>query len=174
MNLLQKTYPRFYVNMTSNELKETSELWAEFFSNDELALVALAVKSLITTLEYPPTIADVKKEITKLTSAAAGEPTSIDEWNAIRKALKNSIYGAEEEFKKLPPIAKRFVGFPQQLRDWGMMCDFNADVVRGQFLKQYDALKERQRYAEMLNGQQGLRDLLNNSSLKAIEGGSNV
>lgn len=158
---------RFYQNMTENELRQTLEVWYEMFSEYDLNVVKLAVKNLIARLEFPPTIADVRKEIDKLVDVAQNNPAPADEWNAIRKAIKNSLYNAGEEFEKLPSIAKRFVGNPNQLRDWGLSEDFNDSVVRGQFLKQYDVLKEREKLEmqltpevkKLLNGVTGLLEL---------------
>lgn len=160
MSLMQTSYPRFYQNMTSDELMRACDLWTEMFAEDDAGVVGLAVKQLLTTLEFPPTIADVKKEISKLASAVSNEPTGIDEWNAIRKAIKNSCYSAKEEFDRLPSVAQRFVGSPQQLRDWAVMCDFNADVVRGQFMKQYESLKEREEYKAILDRNPKFKRLL--------------
>ena len=166
---MQTSYPRFYANMTSNELMRACDLWAEMFTNDDTSLVVLAVKNLLQTLEFPPTIADVKKEMAKIVSAVSNEDLATDEWNAIKKALGNSIYGSEEEFEKLPPIAKRFVGSARQLRQWGMSTDFNSDVVKGQFLKQYEALKEREKYLKLLEHNPTLKETLTEKMLM-IEG----
>lgn len=157
---MQTSYPRFYANMTSNELKTTLEVWFKMFEQDEFELVKLAVESLIATLEFPPTIADVKKEIKKIADSATDQNTGIDEWNMIRKAIRNSCYNAKEEFDRLPSVAQRFVGSPQQLRDWAVMCDFNADVVRGQFMKQYESLKEREEYKAILDRNPKFKRLL--------------
>lgn len=39
------------------------DLWTEMFSDEQTADVVRAVKELISELEFPPTIADVKKKI---------------------------------------------------------------------------------------------------------------
>ena len=169
--IMRTSYPRFYQTTQSNEdVNATINLWYEMFQNDNASLVTLAVKSLIQTLEYPPTIADVKKEMSKMVGAVNNESLATDEWNAIKKALGNSIYGSEEEFEKLPPIAKRFVGSARQLRQWGMSEDFNSDVVKGQFLKQYETIKERQKYTELIQGNQRLKELLTNTAQNLLEG----
>lgn len=160
MEILQVSYPKFYQNTASNELKKAVTIWAEMFQNDDVEVVKAAVKNLISMLEFPPTIADIKKEINKLVQAANGELTGVDEWNMIRKAIKNSTYNSKEEFDKLPTVAKRFVGSPQQLRDWGIMSDFNEGVIRGQFLKQYDSLKEREQYQKILSQNPRLKSIM--------------
>lgn len=149
---MRTSYPRFYQTTQSDEdTIATINIWYEIFKNDNTALVNKAVVSLIQRLEFPPTIADVRKEMAKLVEAVSDKPSAMEEWNAIRNAIRNSGYHAGEMFEKLPPIAKRFVGSPQQLRDWGMSTDFNDSVVRGQFLKQYEVLEERERYKALIS-----------------------
>ena len=166
---MQTSYPRFYQNMTSDELMRACDLWTEMFAEDDVELVAVAVKQLLTTLEFPPTIADVKKEIKKLSEVIQGETTGVDEWNLISKAIKNSGYNSVEEFDKLPPIAKRFVGSPRQLRDWAISSEYNEGVVRGQFLKQRDTLKERCDYEKMFKDNPKLGAIINKIPLLSAE-----
>lgn len=157
---MRTAYPRFYQNIQLSDARVAVELWYDMFKNDDAGLVKTAVSNLIQELEFPPTIADVRKAMGKIISTVTHEPTAIDEWNEIRKAIKNSIYNAQEMFDKLPSAAKKFVGSPQQLRDWAMMCDFNEAVIRGQFLKQYDVIKDRETYQKMLERNPEVQKLL--------------
>ena len=156
--------------MTSTEANKVVDLWAKMFEDDDPQVVKVAVLNLIKTLEFPPTIADIKQEINSLISVATGELTAVEEWNMIRNYVRNSVYNAQENFEKLPPIAKKFVGSPNQLRLWGMSCDFNESVVRGQFLKQYDILKKREERKAIID-KIGFK-LIEGDTIKTI-GGSN-
>lgn len=169
------TYPRFYQTTQSNEdVNMTIDIWYDVFRNDNVDLIKVAVKSLIQHLEYPPTIADVRKEMGKLVGTATNEDLAIDEWNKIRQAIKSSGYYAKENFDTLPEIAKRFVGTPQQLKDWAISEDFNSEVLRSQFLKQYEVLKEREKYTASLNNNPQLQKILNQiTNPKMLEMGRN-
>lgn len=151
LTMLRLAYPRFYANITKQDAQATLELWYSMFKEEDNDVVKAATKTLISSLEFPPTIADVKKEIDKLVNAATDKPTAIDEWNAIRKAIGNSIYNSAEMFETLSPIAKQYVGTPNQLKQWAMATDFNPDVAKGQFLKQYSVLEEREKYKAILD-----------------------
>jgi len=154
--------------MKSSEANSVVNLWFEIFKNEDAEVVKLAVINLIQSLEFPPTIADVRKEIAKIVDAATNEPTAIDEWNMIRKSISDSLYNAEKHFEELPSIAKKFVGGPLQLRAWGASTDFNEGVVRGQFLKQYDILKEREKNNAILD-KIGFK-LTEGQNIKLVEG----
>lgn len=148
LGILKVAYPRFYANMTKDEAEKTINLWCEMFKNDVPELVAIAVKKLIIELQYPPTIADIKSTMYKLVDKTED---NTDLWNRFLKALKNSGYNSKTEFEKLPEIVQRFVGSPERLRDYAMM-DLNTvnTVVKGQFLKQIDSLKVKQKENLML------------------------
>ncbi len=156
LGTLKTAYPRFYANMNKDEAEETIALWYEMFKNDDPRLVISAVKKLITELQFPPTIADVKQAMYKLVDKTE---TDIELWNKFERAVSNSIYHAGEEFKKLPGVVQKFVGSPNQLREYALMdSDVVHSVIKGQFLKQIDILKTRLREMAFLT--KGLRIIL--------------
>ncbi len=148
LGILKVAYPKFYANMTKDEAEKTINLWCEMFKNDAPELVAIAVKKLIMELQFPPTIADIKNTMFKLVDKTED---NTELWNKFLKALKNSGYNSKIEFEQLPELVQRFVGSPERLRDYAMM-DLNTvnTVVKGQFLKQIDSLKVRQKENLML------------------------
>jgi len=148
LGTLRTAYPKFYSEMSKQEMYNTIDLWTEMFKSDNPVHVTAAVKSLIVSFKYPPTIADVKDEMYKLTKTE--EQTPVEVWNAIKKAMRNSAYNAVEEFEKLPEVAKRFVGSPNQLREWAIGTDYNDGVIKGQFFKQVEIIKQRDKDNSMM------------------------
>ena len=72
--------------------------------------------------------------------------TEAEAWGMVAQALRNSIYGAREEFEKFPPIVKRIVGSPSQLREWGMMDSETVhSVVASNFQRSYKAIAQREK-----------------------------
>lgn len=141
--VLRTAYPNFYKEMKKEDLEATIDLWAEMFAHENPALVVAAVKNLINTFKWPPTIADVKDEMYKLTQTETETP--VEMWNKIKSAMSRASYYAQEEFDKLPEVAKKFVGSPNQLREWALSIDYNDGVTKGQFFKQYEILKQREK-----------------------------
>lgn len=161
LGIMRTAYPRFYANMKKDELLQTVDLWFEMFKGDNPLLVTNAVKKLITELEFPPTIADVKKSMYSLTDRSE---TSIELWNRFLKAASRSCYNSVEEYEKLPDILKKFVGSPMQLKDYAMMdSDTVNSVIKGQFLKHIEILKQREKEEKMMLP--GVRDLINQLAL---------
>lgn len=146
MSVLRGAYPHFYRDISKQEAYDTINLWSDMFSNDDASIVAAAVKSLIDGDDkgFPPTIGQVKAKMRLL--AGSDELTEAEAWNLVSKAVKNSLYGAVEEFEKLPPVVKRIVGSPSQLRDWASMdSDTLHSVVASNFQRSYKVVATREK-----------------------------
>ena len=57
MDILATAYPRFYSGPNAPDPVKAVALWAEMFAEDDVAIVAAAVKALIATDDkgFPPT-----------------------------------------------------------------------------------------------------------------------
>lgn len=146
MSVLRGAYPHFYRDISKQEAYDTINLWADMFSNDDASIVAAAVKSLIDGDDkgFPPTIGQVKAKMRLL--VGSDELTEAEAWNLVSKAVKNGLYGAVEEFEKLPPAVKRIAGSPSQLRDWASMdSDTLHSVVASNFQRSYKVVATREK-----------------------------
>lgn len=65
LKVLKVAYPKFYNNISKEDMLKTIDLWLEMFKNDNKQDITRAVKELMCELEFPPTIADIKKKINK-------------------------------------------------------------------------------------------------------------
>lgn len=141
LNILQVSYPNFYKGFSKQELEEAVILYEEMFKDADSKLVFIALKEVINTSEYPPTIATIKNKMFDLTHK---EQYSNDElWNALVKAIGRSGYYAEEEFDKLPDLVKRYVRSPHQLQELARLdSDIIHSVEKGQFMKQIEKIKQ--------------------------------
>ena len=146
MDILKTAYPRFYSGPNAPDKMKTLRLWAEMFARDDVALVAAAVKALIESDSkgFPPHIGAVKEKLRLI--SGGDEMTEAEAWGIVAKALRNSAYGSREEFEKFPPVIKRVVGSPSQLREWGMMDSETVhSVVASNFQRSYKAIAQREK-----------------------------
>lgn len=146
MDILEAAYPQFYKSQNDTDKKKAMALWAEMFRDDDVAIVAAAVKSLIETDEkgFPPHIGSVKAKIRLITGS--DEMTELEAWNLVSKAIRNSGYEAKEEFDKLPANIRRLVGSPNQLREWAMMdADTVQSVIGSNFQRSYKVVAQREK-----------------------------
>lgn len=129
MDILTTAYPAFYNGRNAPDMRMTVNLWAEMFAEDDVKIVAAAVKALIATDDkgFPPHIGAVKNRIRQITNP--DEMTEQEAWALISKALRDGYYNAEAEFAKLPPLVQDVVHDPRQLREWSMMDESTVQSV---------------------------------------------
>ena len=144
--LLQANYPDCFRGMSKEAAEVKINLWADMFADEPFELVVAAAKAYIAsdTRSFMPTIGQIKDRIA--TMRFGREMTELEAWNIVAAALRNSAYGAEEEFAKLPSDIKRVVGSPTQLREWGLMERGEVEtVVASNFQRSYRTRQARDR-----------------------------
>lgn len=149
--VLRTAYPNFYRGIPNDDLRGIVDLWSEMFKDEPAQLVAVAVKAMIAsrTNTFPPNIGEIKEQITKM--RMPNEMTAAEAWTLVANAIRNGLYGAQEEFDRLPPTVKRLVGSPQQLREWAEMeADTVMSVVASNFQRSYNVrAKSDREYAAL-------------------------
>lgn len=147
MAMLKTAYPTFYKNYSKEDINEAVNLWATMFSEETIQVVTEAIKALICTLKYPPTIADVKEKIHLLTQPQG--MSELEAWNTVRRAI--SYYDAQENYNSLPPMLQRLVGSPNQLREWALMdSEVVNSVIQSNFMRSYKAKVVQEKEYAML------------------------
>lgn len=137
-----------YPNYKPDNLTETVNIWAAMLKDYEYKHISAALKAYILqdTKGFAPSVGQIVDLLSE-----KSELTEMDAWAKVSKAIKNGLYGSEEEFEKLPEIVQEAVGSPHQLSSWAAMPhDTVQSVVQSNFLRTYRVLVERkQKYAKM-------------------------
>ena len=150
LKVMKSSYQRFYINVTKEDATDAVNVWAMMFEDEDPKIVTEAVKALICTSEFPPTIADVKKKIALITKIEQGM-TEAEAWNLVLRAVKNSGYHAQKEYENLPPVLQRLVGSAGQLKEWGLMdMGVLGSVVQSNFMRSYKARSTEQKQIDQL------------------------
>ena len=140
--MIKIVYPKYFISTSEKELNLQVDIWHELFKDDKYQVVEQAVKALICTLVYPPTIADVKQKIALITQPPG--MSEMEAWNKVKSAM--SSYHSQECFDGLTPILQRIVGGPSQLREWAIMdIDTVNSVVQSNFMRSYKALSAKEK-----------------------------
>lgn len=140
IQIICATYPNYH----PADLSSTVDAWTFMLEDYSYNQIAVALKAYITTdaSGFAPSVGQL---ITKLSTITAGdEPSELEAWAKVSKAIRNGINGAEEEFKKLPELVQKAVGTPSNLRQWAM-TDTNSveNVIQSNFLKTYRSVVKR-------------------------------
>lgn len=140
LSVLRGAYPAFYRDITKQEAESTIALWESMFDEEPYELVGAAVKAFISGdgKGFPPAIGQIKERIRQITQPE--EMTEQEAWSLVSKALRNSTYGSEQEFAKLPPEVQAVVHDPGQLRQWAMgSADDVETVIASNFMRSFRA-----------------------------------
>lgn len=157
LGIMKMAYPNFYKDLSKADAINIVELWSMMFADEHPKIVTEAVKALICTLKYPPTIADVKEKIQDITTPQ--QETEMEAWEKVLKAIRNSGYNAYDEFGKLTEVVQKVIGSHNQLREWAMMESEKVNsVVQSNFMRSYTAKLRTERERSKLP--QSAKDLL--------------
>lgn len=148
IQLIAAEYPNEYKGMERVQMQSKAALWAELFEDTPVEAVLAAVKTYIATdtSGFGPKIGQLRDIIFRASEKCnpAGMLSEADAVKALRKAVANSGYHADEEFDRLPDPVKDIVGSPMALRSYGLM---EASEFEGIILSQF-----RRQYRESLTG----------------------
>lgn len=172
MAMLKTAYPSFYKDFSKEELNAAVNLWATMFSEEPIQVVTEAIKALMCTLKYPPTIADVKEKIAAIMHPEMMTMTEMEAWQKVRRAI--SYYNADETFAQLPPVIQKIVGSPNTLREWAQMeAEMVDSVIQSNFMRSYKARVAHEKEYAMLpaSTRNLIRELAAKMNMKAITGG---
>jgi hypothetical protein len=124
--------------------------WLECLGDLDYRLVLESVKKTMIISPYPPTIADIRKNAIEMIKPTTSK-TAIEAWNEAYSMICKGTYMEEEEFEKASPEVKKFFGNVRQVRE---LAQTNTDVVnsvtKGQFLKQYEVIVNREKEQKLL------------------------
>lgn len=154
-----------------NDKEKTMMLntWYECLGDLDYRLVLQAVKKTIIESPYPPTIHEVRKNAIELINPTT-KKTGIEAWEEAYKMICSGTYMTQEKFDSHSLEVRKFFGSREQLRAYSTNTDFNMDVVRSNFLKQYDLLVERQKQDKLLpeKMQNMINGLIDNMNKKML------
>ena len=124
--------------------------WLECLGDLDYKLVLQAVKKTIISSPYPPTIHEIRKNAIEI-SKPTTQKTAIEAWDEALRMISNGLYMTDEQFNQYSPEVKNFFGSVNQVRQLAMVdMDTINTVTKGQFLKQYDVLIEREKQENLL------------------------
>lgn len=141
-------------NSIAEKSKEQKQMmvntWFACLGDLDFRLIQQAVKKTIIESPYPPTIHDIRKNAVSIAKPTT-KVTAIEAWNEALSMISNGLYMTQEQFERCSPEVKRFFGSVNQVKQLAMVdSDTINSVTKGQFLKQYDVLVEREQEENML------------------------
>lgn len=137
-------------NKTEKQKTMMLNTWQECLGDLDYQLVLQAVKKSIIDSPYPPTIHDIRKNAVEMINPTQ-KRTAIEAWNEAYRMICKGSRMTVEEFEMASPEVKKFFGDVRQVSELARTdIDTVNTVTKGQFLKQYDVLVQREQERKML------------------------
>lgn len=169
LSIIKAAYPQWAKDLKASDAKMMVTLWNDMLQDYEYNLVQVAIKKVIATNKFPPSVAEVIESINYIKTGGQAEMTEIEAWGLVRKAIKNSAYHAGEEFNKLPPRIQQAIGSHNILHNWSQESINGIETVIGSnFMRSYKQTVIRKKEEKQLP--QSIKTMLGNIGQKMIEG----
>lgn len=124
--------------------------WLECLGDLDYNLVLQAVKKTIIESPYPPTIHDIRKNAVEMINPTT-KRTAIEAWKEAYEMICSGLYMTQEQFEMASSEVKKFFGNVRQVTELAKTdLDTVNTVTKGQFLKQYEVLVNREKEQKLL------------------------
>lgn len=139
-----------YPNYKPIDVEFAATTWANIMQDYEYEQVNMALNIYMreSTSGFAPTPGQLIDKIQTITQPQ--ELNEMEAWALVSKALKRSANNSAEEYFKLPPLVRKAVGLPEQLRTWSMDENFNEEVAMSQFQRCYRTELSRKKEVDKL------------------------
>lgn len=138
--------PKFISN------QDAFDMWYTLLQDLDYEIVSMATQAYMQTEKFPPTPADIRRYAQQITAPKTEGMSEMNAWDKVRKALSNGLYGAEEEFERLPKLCQEVIGSPARLREMAQVDTSEVEtVVASNFMRNYRARLESHRHDMTLN-----------------------
>lgn len=159
LNTISGAYKRYARNESTAEKTAELTIWYEMLKNDDPVIVGRVLREHIALSVFPPTIAEIRAGIRRLTMPDPAELLKILNKQG-NKSLKEKMELVEEltagrvetyrhtslkteAFNELPEVLKLYVKTPTGLQDWYREYVRNTDAGDKAFMKEIVKLQER-------------------------------
>lgn len=141
---LVKGMKAVYAQPTFIPDQDAFNVWYELLKDLQYKHLSVAIQKYMLTEKFPPTIADLRSKTSEITEPDIESMSELEAWAIVRKAIGNSGYHSEEEFKKLPEACQIAVGSPANLREWALMDSEQVGTVeQSHFIRNYRTAVKR-------------------------------
>ncbi|TCU72894.1 loader and inhibitor of G40P protein [Tissierella praeacuta] len=126
----------------------TVDIWYDCLKDMDIEVALLAIKKHILESPFPPSVSDIRKQLSEVTTPENERLDGASGWGEVIKAIKEYGYYREKEaLESMTPVTRKVVKY----MGWQEICHSEKpDVVRGQFLKMYEIVGERERQSRLL------------------------
>jgi hypothetical protein len=162
--IIQTSYPNHYKNFEDGFLKMSVKMWQKAFEDQPFEVVFGALSKHILKAKFPPTIAELREEVIRITNPEALK-SGEEAWEEVIAAVKRfGFYRQAEAMKSFDEPTQRAV----RTIGWNKICHSETiGIERSNFYKTYEALSKGDKEKALLPPSiyEGINRLANEKSL---------
>ncbi len=114
-------------------------LWHEMFQDVDFRVASAALKRLMATSPYPPSIYDLRKQVCEVHYPDDLDPATA--WGLVADAVRrHGWYESQRGMESLPEKVRRVV----QMMGWQEICEGQPEINRAQFMRMYETVRKRE------------------------------
>lgn len=164
LTLIALNYPKFEVT------EDKARLWFDLIGDLPFKLAQMALKKVMLTSQFPPTVADIRKAAVEIITPASETLDAGKAWGEVQKAIRKCGWcDPEGAYKLMSPLTKQVV----DQMSWKEICGCEElGVMRGQFMKMFNTLADRQKEQRLLP--EKFRKQIAGIDLKKISSGDDI
>lgn len=158
-----------FPSMQERDMGPTAMLWYQMLKDIPYEIAKKALLKVLTTAKFFPTVSEILEAIADITNPETD--TAAKAWGEVEKAIRH--YGSYREKEALESMSSRTAKVVEYM-GWRDIClGEEIGVVRGQFLKMYQQVSEREQKERVLpeSLKADIKRLSASMSVKMIEEG---
>lgn len=155
IGVITMAYQKFDKFRDENHIRSMVTVWADIFSEDDASLVGLAVKEHINTSVWPPSIAEIRERMFRITNPNIIPPE--EAWSMVAKLMYvEGEYNHRDYHKFLPKAIAETIDAIGYTQLYGLHVAYirgsssKAGLDRVAFIQAYEEKYEQQRRTAML------------------------
>jgi len=142
LTLMASAWPRFEPS------DDKVALWRELFDDVPFEVAKLALKKLMLTNTFPPSVAELRQAVMDITTPESERITAAEAWGMVSHAIRDyGSYREREGLESLPPVVRKtaeYIG-------WRELClSEEGEILRAQFMRMFQQVSERRREEVLL------------------------
>lgn len=149
--VIKAQYPNSFARFTETDVDNQIDGWMMVLEDYSYEECCVGVRVFLANDQkgFPPVPGQIIHAIKSM--QPNNELGEQEAWAMVRKALRNSIYNADEEYAKLPPTVQKAVGSSANLTEWAQMDTETVESVQQSlFLRSYRTEIQRAKDRDML------------------------
>lgn len=152
-----------FPGIQEKDMRPTAALWQKMLEDIPYEVVEKALIKVLTTTKHWPTVAEIREAAASLTNPAL--PSAAEAWGEVVRAIEEYGYYREAEALAALSLPVRKV---VECIGWQEICACEeADVIRGQFRRMYEAEETREKERAVLP--EPLKQLIGDAAKKLPE-----